>query len=74
MVDVFVLIIAPGAGDELQAIKRGIMELCDLVIVNKADGDLKAAARRTQSDYISALKFMPQKNSLSSWRPKVSVD
>ncbi|XP_055341949.1 methylmalonic aciduria type A homolog, mitochondrial-like [Paramacrobiotus metropolitanus] len=73
MVDVFVLIVAPGGGDELQAMKRGIMELCDVVVVNKADGDLLPAARRTQSDYISALKFLqPRSHSQSfPWRPKV---
>ena len=47
IVDLFVLLVAPGGGDELQGIKRGIMELADLVVVNKADGDLAAAAGRT---------------------------
>ena len=42
MVDCFVLLAAPGGGDELQGIKRGIMELADVVVVNKADGDLRA--------------------------------
>jgi LAO/AO transport system kinase len=55
MVDVFVLLIAPGGGDELQGVKRGIVELADLLVVNKADGDLAAAARRTATDYASAL-------------------
>ena len=45
MVDLFVLLVAPGGGDELQGIKRGIIELADLVVVNKADGDLAPAAR-----------------------------
>ncbi len=40
MVDMFLLLLAPGGGDELQGIKRGIMELADLIVVNKADGDL----------------------------------
>ena len=44
MVDLFLVLVAPGGGDELQGIKRGIMELADLVVVNKADGDLAAAA------------------------------
>ncbi len=45
MVDLFLLLVAPGGGDELQGIKRGIMELADLVVVNKADGDLAAGRR-----------------------------
>ena len=55
MVDVFVLLIAPGGGDELQGVKRGIVELADLLVVNKADGDLAAAAQRTAVDYAAAL-------------------
>jgi LAO/AO transport system kinase len=55
MVDLFVLLLAPGGGDELQGVKRGIVELADLLVVNKADGDLEAAARRTATDYASAL-------------------
>jgi LAO/AO transport system kinase len=55
MVDLFLLLIAPGAGDELQGVKRGIVELADLLVVNKADGDLEAVARRTATDYASAL-------------------
>lgn len=45
MVDMFVLIVAPGAGDELQGIKKGIVEMADLIVVNKADGDLTVPAR-----------------------------
>jgi LAO/AO transport system kinase len=56
--DIFVLLIAPGGGDELQGVKRGIMEAADLILVNKADGELKAAARRTRNDYASALRLM----------------
>jgi LAO/AO transport system kinase len=55
MVDVFVLLIAPGGGDELQGVKRGIVELADLLVVNKADGDLEAVAKRTAVDYRAAL-------------------
>src|SRR5690606_38944762 len=51
MVDCFCLIAAPGAGDELQGIKRGIMELADVIVVNKADGDLAPAASRAVADY-----------------------
>ena len=53
--DIFVLLLAPAGGDELQGVKRGIMEMADLILVNKADGDLKAAARRTLADYAGAL-------------------
>jgi LAO/AO transport system kinase len=55
IVDMFVLILPPAAGDELQGIKRGIVELADLVLVNKADGELAAAAHRTVADYASAM-------------------
>jgi LAO/AO transport system kinase len=55
MVDMFVLILPPAGGDELQGIKRGIIELADLVLVNKADGDLVNAAHRSVADYASAL-------------------
>jgi LAO/AO transport system kinase len=58
MVDVFVLLLAPGAGDDLQGVKRGIVELADVVVVNKADGDLAAAAERTAADYANALHFL----------------
>lgn len=61
MVDMFLLMLSPGGGDELQGIKRGIMELADLVIINKADGDLKAAAIRAAADYKSALHLMRPK-------------
>ena len=69
MVDMFALILSPGGGDELQGLKRGIMELADLVIVNKADGDLAPAAARAAADYQSALNFMRPK--YKNWRPKV---
>jgi len=63
MVDMFLLMLSPGGGDDLQGIKRGIMELADLVIINKADGDLKAAALRAAGDYTSALRLMRPKTS-----------
>ena len=59
MVDMFLLLLVPGGGDELQGIKRGIMELADLLIVNKADGDLAAAAGRAAGEYAHALQLMP---------------
>jgi LAO/AO transport system kinase len=55
MVDMFVLILPPAGGDELQGIKRGVIELADLVLVNKADGELASAAHRSVADYASAL-------------------
>lgn len=61
MVDLFLLLVAPGGGDELQGIKRGIMELADLVVVNKADGDLAAAAGRTRADYAAAVHLLRPK-------------
>jgi LAO/AO transport system kinase len=61
MVDLFLLLVSPGGGDELQGIKRGIMELADLVVVNKADGDLAAAAGRTAREYANALHLMRPK-------------
>lgn len=56
--DLFVLLLAPAGGDELQGVKRGIMEMADLILVNKADGDLKPAALRTQADYAGALRLL----------------
>ena len=58
MTDMFLLLLRPGGGDDLQGVKRGVMELADLLIVNKADGDLAAAAERTASDYAHALRLM----------------
>ncbi|GLS85546.1 ATPase/protein kinase [Cypionkella aquatica] len=56
--DLFVLLLAPAGGDELQGVKRGIMEMADLILVNKADGDLKSAAQRTCADYAGALRLL----------------
>ena len=56
--DLFVLLLAPAGGDELQGVKRGIMEMADLILVNKADGDLKATATRTVADYAGALRLL----------------
>lgn len=58
MSDLFLLLLAPAGGDELQGVKRGIMEMADLIVVNKADGDLKAAAMRTRADYSGALRLL----------------
>lgn len=56
--DLFLLLLAPAGGDELQGVKRGIMEMADLILVNKADGDLKPAALRTMADYAGALRLL----------------
>ena len=69
MVDLFALLVSPGGGDELQGIKRGIMELADLVIVNKADGDLAPAAARTRGDYASAVHLLRPK--WNAWATEV---
>lgn len=58
MSDLFVLLLAPAGGDELQGVKRGIMEMADLILVNKADGELKSTAARTQADYAGALRLL----------------
>lgn len=69
MTDMFVLLLLPAGGDELQGIKRGIMELADLVLVNKADGEQTNSANQTMADYRSALHFM--KSRFASWQPQV---
>ncbi len=56
--DLFMLLLAPAGGDELQGVKRGIMEMADMILVNKADGDLKSAATRTCADYSGALRLL----------------
>ena len=58
MADLFVLLLAPAGGDELQGVKRGIMEIADMILVNKADGELKAQANRTCADYAGALRLL----------------
>ncbi|WP_367281085.1 methylmalonyl Co-A mutase-associated GTPase MeaB [Sneathiella sp.] len=69
MVDVFLLLLAPAGGDELQGIKRGVMELADIVVINKADGDLKASASRAAAEYKGAIGLMRPKS--ANWKPKV---
>src|SRR6202012_1540671 len=63
MVDLFVLLVSPGGGDDLQGIKRGVMELADLLLVTKADGDLVPAAKRAAADYQAALHLIRPKYS-----------
>jgi LAO/AO transport system kinase len=59
IIDTLCLLLVPGAGDELQGIKRGIVELADMIIVNKADGDRLNAAQRAAGDYRHALRMLP---------------
>ena len=56
--DLFLLLVAPGGGDDLQGIKRGVMELVDVLVVNKADGDLENVATHTAADYRHALGLL----------------
>lgn len=59
MVDVFLLLMLPGAGDELQGMKKGIMEMADILVVHKSDGDFETKARRARTDYVQALHLLP---------------
>ncbi len=63
MTDFFMLLLLPGAGDELQGIKRGIVEMADLIAVNKADGDRETAAKQARASYNNALHLFPAKES-----------
>ncbi len=69
MVDFFCVLLQPGAGDELQGIKKGVLELADLLVVHKADGDNLAAAERTRSEYVHALGLLQR--ATESWLPRV---
>jgi LAO/AO transport system kinase len=66
--DVFVLLMAPAGGDELQGVKRGIMELADILVVNKADGPLLPVAKATMADYASALRMVRPRS--ARWTPE----
>lgn len=67
MTDFFLLLKLAGAGDELQGIKRGIMEMADLILINKADGENKPAARRAKAEFNRALSLYPPKQ--TGWEP-----
>lgn len=69
MTDMFVLLQLPGGGDELQGIKRGIMELADLILINKADDELQALAGRTAADYKNALRLLHPRS--ANWKVEV---
>ena len=70
MTDLFVLLIPPGSGDELQGIKKGIVEVADMIIVTKADGNLKTAARLVKTEYSRALRLLRNHDD-TSWKPFV---
>ncbi|MBS0519462.1 MAG: methylmalonyl Co-A mutase-associated GTPase MeaB [Proteobacteria bacterium] len=69
MVDMFIVLLLPAGGDDLQGIKRGVIELADLIVVNKADGDLKATAKRSAADYQHALRML--RSPTPGWTPEV---
>jgi len=71
MVDFFLLLKLAGAGDELQGIKRGIIEMADAIVINKADGDNLKAAKSAKVEFNRALHLYPEKD--SGWSPKVSL-
>lgn len=71
MTDLFILVLLPGAGDSLQGIKRGIVEMADMILVNKSEGDRQLLAADTRRAYKNALRLMPQKD--SEWITNVQL-
>jgi len=71
MTDMFVLLQLPGGGDELQGIKRGIMELADLILINKADDELQALAERSAAEYRNALRLLHPRS--ANWKVEVQT-
>jgi LAO/AO transport system kinase len=69
MTDMFLLLLLPGGGDELQGIKRGIMELADLILINKADNEMLALAERAAAAYRSALRLLRPRS--KNWKVEV---
>jgi len=69
MVDFFLVLLLPGAGDDLQGLKKGVLELADMIAVNKADGDNLDRARRTANDYRNALQILTPPS--PNWRAPV---
>jgi LAO/AO transport system kinase len=69
MVDFFAVLLQPGAGDELQGIKKGALELADALVVNKADGDQEALAKRTRNEHEQALQLL--RHTSPAWTPLV---
>ena len=71
MTDMFLLLQLPGGGDELQGIKRGIMELADLILINKADGDMQTLAGHSAADYRNALRLLHPRS--ANWKVHVQT-
>ncbi len=71
MVDFFLLLMLAGAGDELQGIKKGIIEICDGMVINKADGENIEIAKRAMREYANALHLFPMRE--NSWLPQVKI-
>jgi LAO/AO transport system kinase len=69
LVDLFLLLLLPGGGDELQGLKRGIVELADILAINKADGEFEAAAGRAAAEYANAVRLLPPGH--EGWQPPV---
>ncbi len=71
MVDFFLVLMLAGAGDELQGIKKGVLELADAIVINKADGDNLAKAQKAKKEYQNALHLL--KPASPNWQPKVAT-
>lgn len=67
LVDTFMLLCLPAGGDELQGIKKGVVELADIIVINKTDGDILPTAQRTRNEYASALRLLRPK--IPEWQP-----
>lgn len=71
MVDFFLLLMLAGAGDELQGMKKGIMEMADAIVINKADGENKLSSNKAKKEYQNALHLFPA--NASGWQPQVNT-
>jgi LAO/AO transport system kinase len=71
MVDCFLVLMLPGAGDELQGIKKGILEIADIIAINKSDGDNRPRAARARREYEGALHYLQHRH--TDWRPRVEL-
>jgi LAO/AO transport system kinase len=68
-VDFFLVLLLPGAGDDLQGLKKGLIEMADMIAINKADGEMEDRARTTAADYKAALHILTPQS--ASWQPPV---
>ncbi|MEL7534185.1 MAG: methylmalonyl Co-A mutase-associated GTPase MeaB [Bacteroidota bacterium] len=71
MVDFFLLLALPNAGDDLQGIKKGVMEMADALLINKSDGTYLPKARQAKANYAQAMRLFPQKE--SNWKPQIHL-